>query len=117
MQSVHTECGTQLAQIACQTTPAQEWCDMQSVQTERRTQLAQLPCQTIRILYLDSFIHSLLETGRALSEIAVERSGDRAATERQRIGWSTHTLHSNIEIFFRSLIPGSFPVFIRVSIR
>ena len=83
MQSVHTECGTQLAQIACQTTPAQEWCDMQSVQTECRTQLAQIPCQTMRILYLDSCIHSLLETGRALSGTA---QSNGAATERQRSG-------------------------------
>ena len=69
---------------------------MQSVQTECRTQLAQIPCQTIRILYLDSFIHSLLETGRALSEIA---QSNGAATERQRSGNGSDgvlTLHSNI---------------------
>ena len=46
MQSVHTECGTQLAQIACHTTPAQEWHDMQSAQTECDTRFAQIACQT-----------------------------------------------------------------------
>ena len=69
---------------------------MQSVQTECRTQLAQIPCQTIRILYLDSFIHSLLETGRALSGTA---QSNGAATERQRSGNGSDgvlTLHSNI---------------------
>ena len=38
MQSAQTECDTQFAQISCQTSPAQEWCDMQSVQTECCTQ-------------------------------------------------------------------------------
>ena len=42
MQSVQIECRTQLAHIACQTSPAQEWCDMQSVQAECNTQVAQI---------------------------------------------------------------------------
>ena len=38
--------GTQLAQSACHTTPAQEWHDMHYVQTDCRTQFAQNSCQT-----------------------------------------------------------------------
>ena len=46
MESVQAECDIQFAQIACHTTPAQEWSDMQFVQAESHTQCAQIACYT-----------------------------------------------------------------------
>ena len=89
MQSAQTECDTQFAQIACQTSPAQEWCDVQSVQTECNTQLAQIACHTTPAQeWCD------MQSVQSVGPMERRQSANGAATDRMECSNSSFE-HSN----------------------